>query len=200
MRDVVRAVPGGLRAATLLLLAVAAGCRSSSPLEGAGLALNPPADWRPVSATTWPVPGTALAAWSGPGGASLVAYRTLPAPGASPTAVAEELANRMEHLPGVRELSRTVATVAGAPAARVELVAPGDGASLAPTGMGMPYAPAGKGLVPTHRVCIAWPSPAGTTWLCWHYPESARSVIAPQIEATLTAVRLRQMPLSSSSY
>ena len=36
-----------------------------------------------MSPTTWMVPGVPLRAWSGPDGASLVLYRTLPVPGAS---------------------------------------------------------------------------------------------------------------------
>ncbi len=60
------------------------------------------------------VPGTPLAAWSGPDGSSLVAYRTLP--GASPEMLAEALGNRLENLPGLKLLVKRSETLAGLPA------------------------------------------------------------------------------------
>ena len=84
--------------ATLLL----AGCQRSAPLARAGIAVHPPASWRPVEPSAHQVPGVALAAWAGPEGSSLSLYRTLPAPGGSPAMIAEALANRLENLPGMR--------------------------------------------------------------------------------------------------
>jgi hypothetical protein len=191
MRWFLRAEPGGGRAAMLcLVIASVVGCRSATPLEQAGLEMSPPEGWRPTSPAGLTVPGKPLAAWRGPEGATLVLYRALPAPGASPESLAGEMATRLANLPGVRDLSGRVEPIAGWPAARVELTAPGTGDALAATGMGEPYAPRGKVLVPTHRVCVGWPDPAGPTWLCWHYPESARAAIDPQVAATLQGVRV----------
>ena len=59
--------------------------------------------WRPMERTSVPVPGTPLAAWSGPAGgaASLVVYRALPIPDGTARGLAEGLANRLTNLPGI---------------------------------------------------------------------------------------------------
>ena len=48
-------------------------------------------------------------------------------PGASAEMLAEALGNRLENLPGLKLLVKRTETVAGIPAARVEVVAPGTG-------------------------------------------------------------------------
>jgi hypothetical protein len=162
------------------------GCEPSSPLEAAGLgALAPSEGWRSEGPNTYSVPGKILAAWSGPEGASLVAYRNLPIPDPSASALAEELAARLANLPGMTVGAVETRRVGGAEAAWVESVGPGTGDALAPSGVGVPVAPEGRTLVPTRRVALGMPRADGTVWLVWHFPDSARERLAPQVEATL---------------
>ena len=161
----------------LLSVAVAlvliAGCQPAGPLARAGIAFTPPASWRPVEPTASQVPGVPLAAWAGPDGSSLVLYRTLPAPGGSPDMIAEALANRLENLPELRLVVNRTETVGETTAARVEVVAPGTGDALAPSGTGTPIAPAGKTLIPTREVTLGFHRPDATLFLTWVRPESS---------------------------
>jgi hypothetical protein len=175
-----------LQAVALILIA---GCQPSGPLERAGLAVKPPASWRPIDSATRQVPGVALAAWAGPEGSSLAIYRALPAPGYTPAMIADGLANRMENLPELRVVVKRTETVAGTIAARVEVVAPGTGDALAPSGIGTPKAPDGKTLIPTRQVTMGFVKPSATIYFSWNAPESSYSRLAPQIEATLESIR-----------
>ena len=170
-------------------LIVIAGCQPAGTLERAGLAVNPPASWRPIESPTRQVPGVALAAWTGPEGSSLAIYRALPAPGCTPLMIAEALANRMENLPELRVVSKRTETVAGTTAARVEVIAPGTGDALAPSAMGTPKASEGKTLIPTRQVTIGFLRPTDTIYFSWNSPETSYSRIAPEIEATLGTIR-----------
>jgi hypothetical protein len=158
-------------------------------MERAGIALAPPASWRPVESSTRQVPGVPLAAWAGPNGASLVVYRTLPAPGGSPAMIAEALANRLENLPELKVVVHRTEKVGETTAARVEVVAPGTGGALAPSGTGKPVAPAGQALVPTREVIMGFHRPDATLFLSWTAPETSYARIAPEIQATLESVR-----------
>ena len=111
-----------------------------------------------------------LAAWAGPDGSSLVLYRTLPAPGGSPAMIAEALANRLENLPELRLVVNRTEKVGETTAARVEVVAPGTGDALAPSGTGTPMAPAGKTLIPTREVTVGFHRPDATLFLTWDSP------------------------------
>jgi hypothetical protein len=168
----------------------ASGCQPSTPLRRAGVEISLPDSWRPVDAPTSMVPGTPLAAWRGPEGASLVLYRTLPAPGTSAAMLAEGLANRLTNLPELKIVAKRTDKLAGEPAARVEVIAPGTGDALAPSGVGKPVAPEGKTLVPTRQVTIGIIRSSGPLFLSWHMPESAHERIAPDIEATLGSLKL----------
>ena len=165
------------------------GCQPES-LERAGIQLTPPAAWQPKNAATWMVPGTPLAAWSGPDGSSLVVYRTLWVPGASAEMLAEALGNRLENLPDLRLLVKHSETLAGLPVARVEVVAPGTGDSLAASGLGRPIEPAGKTLIPTRQVTVAFSRPGDTVYLTWHVPEGSYERIEPEIRSTLQSLRI----------
>ena len=145
------------------------------------------------------VPGVPLAAWSGPEGSSLVVYRTLPTPGGSSATIAEALANRLENLPGLEVRDKRTETVGGATAARVEVIAPGTGDALAPSGVGTPIAPPGKTLVPTRQVTIGLVRSDATLYLRWHAPESSYDRIAPDIRATLDSLRVAAGEKASSS-
>jgi hypothetical protein len=135
------------------------------------------------------VPGRPLAAWSGPHGGSLVLYRTLPVPGGDAASVAEALANRLSNLPDLKVCVRRTEHVVGTTAARVEVIAPGTGDALAPSGTGPPTAPAGKSLVATHQVTLAFVRPDETLHLTWHVPEARFQELTGEIEATISALR-----------
>jgi hypothetical protein len=181
---------GALRALVLVLAFVGpGGCEQGDPLQRAGLTLTPPGSWRPVEPSRWMVPGTPLVAWSGPDGSSLVVYRTLPAPGGSAATIAESLANRLTNLPGLSLEVKKTEEVGGLTAARVEVVAPGIGDALAPSGVGTPLAPAGKTLQPTRQVTVAFPRANGPIFVSWHMPEEAHARLAPDIESTIKALR-----------
>jgi hypothetical protein len=165
------------------------GCQSAAPLERSGIELTPPGSWRRVESSAWMVPGVVLAAWVGPDGSSLVVYRTLPVPGGSATSIAEGLTNRLENLPGLQVRARRTETVAGTTAARVEVVAPGTGDAMAPSGVGTPVAPAGKSLIPTRQVTLGFVRPDVTLYVTWHLPESSYDRIAPEIQATIDTLR-----------
>jgi hypothetical protein len=172
-----------------IALVLIGGCRPVGPLERAGLALQAPVAWHRLEAPTRQVPGVALAAWAGPDDSSLVIYRELPAPGCTPAMIAEAMANRMENLPELRLVAKRTETVAGTTAARVEVVAPGTGNALAPSGIGSPKAPDGRTLIPTRQVTIGFLRPSGTVYFSWNSPESSYSRIAPDLEATLDSIR-----------
>jgi hypothetical protein len=135
------------------------------------------------------VPGTPLAAWTGPDGSSLVLYRTLPVPGSTATMLAEAVGNRLESLPQTELVVKQITTVGSAHAARVEAVGPGTGDALAQSGLGLPVAPQGKSLVPTRQVNFVFPRPSETICLTWHLPQRAHKRIAPDIEATVKTVQ-----------
>jgi hypothetical protein len=168
----------------------ACGCGPSTPLQRAGVELRLPDSWRPAEASIPLVPGTLLSAWRGPDGASLVLYRTLPSPGVSPAMLVEALANRLTNLPELKIVARRTEKVAGEPAARVEVIAPGTGDALAPSGVGTPIAPTGKTLEPTRQVIVGIVRSSVPLFLSWTMPESAHARIAPDIEATLGSLKL----------
>jgi hypothetical protein len=183
------------RVAPLLWGALAIFCGGCQSSVGSGEApLQPPAGWRPASVDFLTVPGKPLWAWSGPQGASLVMYQTLPIPGGSAASLADELANRLSNLPELSVVARRTETWSGQEAAHVEAIAPGTGGAWASTGTGTPHAAKGRTLVPTHRVALGFPRAADTLWIAWHYPESAHATLAPQIEATLKTLRLPRAP------
>jgi hypothetical protein len=182
---------GVIRTLGLILVVLSSGgCQPDAPLQGAGLALSLPDSWRAVEPSTWMVPGSPLAAWSGPEGSSLVVYRTLPMPGGSAAMIAEGLANRLTNLPGLALEVKRTEEVGGFPAARVEVVAPGTGDALAPSGVGTPLAPAGKTLQPTRQVTLAFARSGGPLFISWHMPESAHPRLVPEIESTLKSLKL----------
>jgi hypothetical protein len=186
----------------LVSYAAAGGCQPGSPLKQAGVELELSRSWQTTVPARWTVPGKPLAAWQGPEGSSLVLYRTLPIPGGgSAEMLAESLANRLTNLPELKLLVRRTEPLAGSTAARVEVVAPGFGDALAPSGIGTPIALGGKSLVPTHQVTIGIPRAAGPIYLTWHAPEAVIARIAPEIEAALRGLKLStETRPSSDSY
>jgi hypothetical protein len=171
------------------LLVVLPGCNPGTVLERAGIAVALPASWHSVLPATWMVPGTPLAAWSGPDGSSFVIYETLWVPNGSAEMLEEALGNRLENLPGLKLLVKRSEVVAGFRAARLEAIAPGTGDALAPSGLGQPIQPSGKTLAPTRQVTLAFIRPAETIYMTWHMPESSYDRIEPDIRATLQSLR-----------
>ena len=188
------------RFGVLFLVLTISGCATKSPLEANGVSLSPGSDWKPASPTTWAVPGTPLAAWSGPSGSSLVAYVALAAPGVDAKGLGTALATRLENLPDLRLLKNEVAKIDGLDAARVVAVAPGDGAELAPTGTGKPRFNDDRPTKPTRRVTIIIPREQDTVAILWHAPEEAASSLDQAIETALSSLKLERDTLSTSSY
>ena len=176
------------------LLVLSQGCKPGTPIDRAGITVTPPASWHSVPPTTWMVPGTPLAAWSGPDGASFVIYRTLWVPDGSAEMLAEALANRLGNLPGVKLLVKRTEPSAGVQAARLELIAPGTGDALVPSGLGEPQKPADKDLTPTRQVTLAFVRPTNTIYLTWHMPAGSYDRIEPDIRSTLQSLRFDQSP------
>lgn len=177
-----------------------AGCLATEPLERAGVRVEASPDWKPVAATTWPVPGTPLGAWEGPGGSSMVVYQSLPVPGGRASSIAEGLANRLENLPGLRVVSRGTVDVGGTAAARVVAVAPGTGDALAPSGTGVPLLPAGKAMTPTRRVVVSVPREADTLSVVWHAPEAQAEALEARVRATLKSLKVGSHRPPTSPY
>lgn len=183
-----------------VVLAGLSGCTEATPLAAAGVGLSLPAGWHAVDRSTWLVPGTPLAAWAGPGGSSLVVYRTLAIPAGRAEEVLTEQANRLVNLPELKVVGRRIETAGGLPAARVEAVAPGTGDALAATGMGTPSAPPGRALVPTRRVVITVPRAGDTLCFVWHAPESAAEALGAQVEAALSSLTIEKGRPATASY
>lgn len=190
----------GLSAALFLL----PGCEPASPLERSGVTLTPPASWKPVPVQTWAVPGSPLAAWSGPEGASLVVYRQAvpidrPLTESSAEGLLQGVANRLANLPGLTEVLRRTETWGGQPAGRLELVGPGTGDALAPSGSGTPVAPQGQELIPTRRIVVGVPADPAV-FLVWHGPESSSEELQSQVEVIRRGFQFRAIPKPPRRY
>jgi hypothetical protein len=103
--------------------------------------------------------------------------------------LADALGNRLENLPGLKLLVKRTETVAGIPAARVEVVGPGTGATLAASGLGEPISPPGSSLITTRQVTLAFARPTATIYLSWHMPEASHGRIESDIRTTLDSLR-----------
>jgi hypothetical protein len=119
-------------------------------------------------------------------------------PGGSPAAVVVALANRLENLPGLTLKEKRVETLGGTSAARVEVVAPGTGDALAPSGSGTPIAAEGTTLVPTRQVTLGFVRSEGTFYIALHAPEASYSQIEPEIKTILASLRFTTSGDSSS--
>ena len=187
--------------ATAILASLAVGCGGErSPLDRAGVSLVPGEGWSPRDPASLVTLGRPLAAWDGPGGASLVVATTLPIPKPDPKACMIELATRWSSLPETEVVVRNVETRGGLEAGRVEAIAPGTGGSIAPSGLGRPIATSGTPTIPTRSVVLTFPRRGDTLTLTWRYPEAARRDIAPAVEAALGSLKIADPAASSASY
>lgn len=192
--------PRACLALATLGLALMNGCAPGNSLDGARVEVRPPTGWTAVDKDRWPVPGTPIAAWEGPGGSSLVVYRTLPAPGGTPEQLMKALTTRLANMPELKVVEQGVAQVDGLRAGRVEFVAPGSGDRLAPTGMGQPYSPEGTTLVPTRRVYLAIPRPVDTLVFLWHAPDADAATLLKAVGETTASLKIGRGPAAISSY
>jgi hypothetical protein len=188
------------RVAAGLALMMGTGCASRTPLESVEVVLQPPSGWTPVSPDRYLVPGETLAAWSGPSDSSLVVFRTLANPEGTAETLREEIVNRWSNLPEWTIASSGVETLGGAPVARIDVVAPGLGDALVPTGQGRPVAPEGREAIPTRRVALAFVRPADTIQVYWHCPESAWPELQPQWGDCLKSLRVGMPAGLTSTY
>ncbi len=203
MRDTSPAAAAFRRLAStigLFCLYAVVGCGPSTPEGRAGFSIEPSPGWTKATQPVGVVPGSIIASWSGPEGATLVAFSSLPIPAPNPEALGKELATRWLNLPGVNIEGQSVATYSGLKAARVEAVGPGTGGSFVPSGIGKPVPVEGKPLIPTRMVYVSFPRGSDTLTLVWHFPESARAAIEPQVESALHSVHVVDSPQSASSY
>lgn len=173
----------GVFAAASLIIA---GCGPTNPPgTSSAVTVNPGASWTKTALNTFLVPGQCVAAWNGPSGSSLVVVKSLPTPRGTAAGLGMELTTRLDHMPGLKIIKSDTATIAGREAARVDIVAPGFGDSLAPSGLGKPVSPKGREIVSTHRTSVGFPLPDATYWVVCHYPESEGAKLAPEVESIL---------------
>ena len=188
------------RVAAVLTLFLGAGCAVRPPLESAEVTLQPPSGWTPAAPDRYLVPGELLAAWSGPSDSSLVVFRTLANPNGTAETLREEIVNRWSNLPEWTIASSGVETIGAVPAVRIEVVAPGLGDALIPTGQGRPIAPEGREAIPTRRMVLAFVRPADTIQVYWHCPESAWPQRKSQWDDCVSTLRVGMPANSTSSY
>ncbi len=187
------------RSAIAVLILSLAGCGERSALETVGISgLKPSTGWSPTVRSRFIVPGDALAAWIGPDGSSLVVASTLAAPKVTAVGLARELAIRYENLPELRIVKSETKKVGGVEAAYLEVLAPGTGDALAPTGLGRPIAPEGKSLVATRRISLGFPGPSRTLWLIWHAPETSAAALKTEVESAIKDMKIQDR--ASPSY
>jgi hypothetical protein len=179
-----------LRLGLIAALALMTGCRFSSSQTDSGLKLNLSADWRPVDRSTWATPGVPISAWAGPEGSSFSVYRTLPNPDGTAEWVVASMVNRLRNLPGFEIRVEKTETIAGQPAGHVEVVAPGNGDDLAPSGLGAAVPLKNKPLAPTREITVGFARKAETLYLVWRTPESAHDRLAPKIDSILAGLTL----------
>ena len=162
----------------LMATAFLAGCGASTPMGRAGVEVRPPSGWttRPVAGIV--VPGTVIAAWAGPEGATLSVATSLPIPNPSASALATEFANRMANTPGVRVDSTRIEAVDRKESARVDLVERDA----------------------DRRVIVAISLRNHTVLLTWTFPNNARATIDPAIAATLGASKIVEQGPNIMSY
>ncbi len=166
------------------------GCVGTNTESDARLILEPGSSWEPVDRQTYLVPGTPLAAWSGPGPSALIVYRTLPVPQGSAETSRTELSNRLLNLPELEIVVDQLESHWDLEVARVEVVAPGSGTRIAPTGLGRPILD-GVELIPTRRGEIILDQRGRRLHICWIYPESEHEQLGPLVEDLLRSSTLQ---------
>ncbi len=173
----------------LLFLAIC-GCGAPEP----SVTLQPPAGWHTIPLHAVPVPGQALRAWAGPSDATLVLYRTLPAPGATAVSVVSALANRLENLPGIKLLKQEPADFGSLRGMRLDVDGLGYGGRMAASSTGTFDIDQTGQLAPTREVTVAAVLQSGVYYLTWHTKTEHAAQLEPDIKATLERVRIGADP------
>ncbi|WZO99513.1 hypothetical protein EP7_001120 [Isosphaeraceae bacterium EP7] len=186
------------RGVSVLLASLALACGPAVPARPI---VSPPKGWTPIGAKSKPLiaPGRMIAGWDGPGGSSLCVYSTLPIARPDPEALVVELATRLTNMPGLTVSRREVVKLGSTSAAMVEVTAPGDGRSLAPTGLGKPKFGDDRPQRPTRQRTYTIPAPGQTIVLAWHSPAELAASIEPDLAATLATLRLPSSTATTSS-
>ncbi len=180
------------------VLVILAGCGNGTALEREGIAIQVPQEWEPMAVTTWPVPGTVLAAWRGPGRSSLVIYTSLAIPNPNRDALGVETYHRLVNLTGLKVNSPEKVIIDGNPAVRLDVEGPGSGDQFASSSTGKALAHEGSALEQTHRVLISIPRQGTTIHLVWHAPVTSVGGLKSAVDATLAGLRLRADRASQS--
>ena len=181
------------------LLSLASGCGSNANLAGIGLSgLRPSKSWAAADPSSFVVPGRAIAAWRSSDGGSLVVLRALAAPRTDAAGLASEMTTRLENLPELRIVKSSGRFVGGVQSAIIEIVAPGTGDAIAPSGLGRPIGADDRPLIPTRRIAVGIPGRNQTVWLIWHAPESAAASLSSEVDSVLDGLRIDDPPPPSS--
>ncbi len=180
--------------ATIAAAGLASGC-SPDPRSKGGYKLSPPPGWArlgPEECSRLVLSGEILEAHDlKPGVLAVLGTDYLPGTKASELVV--QMRYLLLNLPSLKLQSEGEISIAGAPAARVDATADGDGRSLAPTTLGRPATPvAGQPFVPTRRVWIKVPRgrERGTLELLLHCPEADYARRKTELDALLASIRL----------
>ncbi len=185
----------------LVWMAVAtSGCGPTTPLEKAGIKIEPGSDWTTLSRDKVMAPGDIVAAWAGPSDSRLIVYTALPIPKPDSDWYAQESVTRLTGLPGITQAKGSSQIISGSTAARVDVLGAGDGSSLAATGMGQPTSRENKPIVPTRQVTVTFFMPAQTLAVVCNFPESAEPQLAPVVHKVLTSIALDAPASASRSY
>ncbi len=183
-----------LAVSALLLLG---GCTAEDALTRELITVSLPSGWKPSEPAQPLWAGEPLATFQGPH-STLGFYRNLRVPGAGPENLARDQVTRLDNLPGYTIVSESTPSIGGHKAARVEAVAPGDGSSWAPSGLGTPILVEGQKSIATHRLSVGFPREADTVWVVCYYSDPAKA--RPEIDAVLDGLSIGVNPLKSSSY
>ncbi len=189
--------PGVGRLAILSVIISLHGCSASDPLSMHGVQVRIPEGWSPYAPGAEVFAGERLASFKCTS-ASIDFYRTLRVPGAKASNLGRDQVTRIENLPGYTIVSEEVRQVGGLEASVVEITAPGDGFSWAPSGLGKPVIPPTTTPILTHRLAVGFPRQADTLWIVCHYADAAKARF--EIDAILKTVAIADAPIRSSSY
>jgi hypothetical protein len=193
-----RRVVGVIRLTLFVSALLFSGCGDTISLESAGVSgLRPSSGWKSVAPGRYVVPGRAIAAWSGPDGSSLVVFTTLSGPKVGAEGLLKEIRMRFENLPELRIVEASKRIVGGVESAYFEVIAPGTGDELAPTGLGKPIALQGKTLIATRRISLGIPGQTRNLWLTWHAPDNSATSLKAEVASATRDMIVQERPQSS---
>lgn len=168
-------------------------CGADSRERGSYSLELPPAA-KPFPGDPPPVPGKLLEGHllTAPAGAgSIVVFRSKHLPDTTPSQLITQRTYLLRGLPSLAIHETRELDVDGHGAVLIDLTAPGDGKSLAPTGLGRPVARDGADLVPTRRLwlTVLRPPEHGTLEVFFHAP-AAWKELEPAWTEVLRSLRV----------